>query len=438
MKIAMIAMSGIRCCDEELLRLGLTLPGFLERSQTIASLPSLGLLTLAGMTHRRHEVEYHEVDQIDELQLAGDRYDLVLLSSFTAQVPEAYALADRLRAAGCGPVVMGGLHATALPDEVLEHCDAVAVGEGEVVWPRILYDVEHGTLERIYKADQEFDLADAPMPRFDLLDVERYNRLTVQTTRGCPLKCSFCASSILLTSKYKHKPVEKVLAEIDAIRDIWPRPFIEFADDNSFANAHYWKQLLPELAKRKVKWFTETDIRIAGDAELLTMMREAGCAEVLVGLESPVPEGLKGLEILGDWKHRRLEHYESSVKAIQSHGIRVNGCFILGLDGHTTDIFDRTYDFAKQLELYDVQVTLQTPFPGTPLYKRLKSHGRLLPGFSWDKCTLFDVTYQPDPMSVDELRQGFRDLVVRLYDDETTQWRRDVFKRKYRRGSIAA
>ncbi len=438
MKIAMIAMSGIRCCDAELLRLGLTLPGFLERSQTIASLPSLGLLTLAGMTPAEHEVEYHEVDQIDELALARGRYDLICLSSFTAQVPEAYALADRLRAANAGPIVMGRLHATALPGEVLQHCDAVAIGEGEVVWPRILEDAGRGEVSGIYKAEREFDLADAPMPRFDLLDIDRYNRLTVQTTRGCPLKCAFCASSILLTSKYKHKPVDKVLAEIDAIREIWPRPFIEFADDNSFANPRYWKQLLPELAKRRVKWFTESDIRIAGDPELLSMMRDAGCAEVLVGLESPVAEGLQGLEILGDWKHRRLEHYEAAVKTIQSHGIRVNGCFILGLDGHGPDIFDRTYDFAKQLELYDVQVTLQTPFPGTPLYKRLKSQSRLLPGFGWDQCTLFDVCYEPDGMTADELRQGFRDLVVRMYDDETTAWRRETFKRKYRRGRTAA
>lgn len=434
MKIALIAMSGIRCCDAELLRLGLTLPGFLERSQTIASLPSLGLLTLAGMTPAKHEIEYHEVDQIDELSLADQHYDLICLSSFTAQVPEAYALADRLRAAGAGPVVMGGLHATAMPDEVLEHCDAVAIGEGEVVWPAILRDAERGALQQRYKADQEYDFVNAPMPRFDLLEIERYNRLTVQTTRGCPLKCAFCASSILLTNKYKHKPVEKVLAEIDAIRDIWPRPFIEFADDNSFANPHYWKALLPELAKRRIKWFTESDIRIAGDSELLSMMREAGCAEVLVGLESPVAQGLAGLELLGDWKLRRLEHYEDAVKTIQSHGIRVNGCFILGLDGQDASIFDRTYDFAKQLELYDVQVTLQTPFPGTPLYKRLKADGRLLPDFSWDRCTLFDVTYQPDTMSVDELRQGFRDLVVRLYDDDATAWRRETFKRKYRRG----
>lgn len=438
MKIALIAMSGIRCCDAELLEMGLTLPGFVERSQTIASLPSLGLLTLAGMTPSKHEIEYHEVDQIDALTLAESRYGLICISSFTAQILEAYALADRLRENGAGPVLMGGLHVTAMPDEALLHADTVVIGEGEVCWPDVLADAERGTLKQRYKAQGEWDFVNAPMPRFDLLDIARYNRLTVQTTRGCPLKCSFCASSILLTPKYKHKPVEKVLAEIDAIKQLWPRPFIEFADDNSFANPGYWKKLLPELAKRKVKWFTETDIRIAGDRELLSMMRKAGCAQVLVGLESPIKQGLAGLELLGDWKHRRLEHYESAVKTIQSHGIRVNGCFILGLDGHGPDIFDKTYDFAKQLELYDVQITYQTPFPGTPLYKQLKAQGRLLPDFSWNKCTLFDVTYRPEGMSVNQLRNGFRDLVARLYSDDATCWRRETFKQKYRRSREAA
>src|SRR5690606_27099959 len=117
------------------------------------------------------------------------------------------------------------------------------------------------------------------------------------------------------------------------IRELWPRPFIEFADDNSFVNKAYWKQLLPELAKRHIRWFSETDLSVADDAELLTMLRDAGCVEVLIGLESPVAEGLAGLEMRNDWKRKRLPEYAQAIHRIQSHGIRVNGCFILGLDG---------------------------------------------------------------------------------------------------------
>ncbi len=435
MKIGMIAMSGVRACDQELLELGLTLPGFVERSKTIASLPSLGLLTLAGLTPDRHEVVYLDVQDIAEVSVDWSTFDLVAISTFTAQAPEAYELADRCRESGAR-VVMGGLHVICLPDEALEHSDAVVVGEGELCWPDMLADAEYGALKPIYRSKpREFDLADAPMPAYHLLDMDKYNRITVQTSRGCPWKCEFCASSILLTPKYKQKPIDKVLAEIDRVCELWPRPFIEFADDNSFVDRRYWKRLLPLLAKRRIKWFTETDISVGEDDELLGLMRNAGCAEVLIGLESPGIEGLTGLELKTDWKRKRRGDYLRLVHNIQSHGIRVNGCFVLGLDGQTTDIFDRVYDYARELELYDVQVTLQTPFPGTPLYERLRREDRLLEEKAWHKCTLFDLTFAPSPMTADELVSGFHALVVRLYSDEATAWRRDLFKRKYRRAT---
>lgn len=444
MRIGLIAMSGVRACDQELLRLGLTLPGFVERSETIASLPSLGLLTLAGMTPRPpevplnrggHSVTYRDIQQIEELTL-GDNFDLVAISTFSAQAPEAYRIADVLRAAGA-TVVMGGLHVTTLPDEALRHCDAVMVGEGELCWPQILEDAEAGELQKVYRSQPgEFDLRESPMPAYDLLDMDRYNRITVQTTRGCPLRCEFCASSILLTNKYKTKPINRVLAEVDAVCARWPRPFLEFADDNSFINRKHWKKLLPELAKRKVRWFTETDLSIAEDDELLSLMRESGCAQVLVGLESPVEEGLHRLELRSDWKRKRLPAHRDAIHRIQSHGIRVNGCFVLGLDGHTPSIFDKVFDAAVDYELYDVQVTLQTPFPGTPLYQRLKAEDRLTHDGQWERCTLFDLNYQPVGMTADQLTQGFRDLVVRLYSDEQTKWRRDLFAKKYARQRI--
>ncbi|MCC6908210.1 MAG: radical SAM protein [Phycisphaerales bacterium] len=435
MKIGLIAMSGVRACDEELLRLGLTLPGFVERSRTIASLPSLGLLTLAAMTPREHEVAYREVDDVRSLGADLEPFDLVAISTFTAQIEEAYGLADRYRAMGV-PVVMGGLHVTTLPDEAAPHCDAVIVGEGEVCWPRVVADAATRRLQPLYRsAPLEFDFADAPIPVFELLNLDRYNRLTVQTSRGCPLRCSFCASSILLTPRYKQKPVEKVLAEIDRIRELWPRPFIEFADDNSFINRAYWKRLLPQLAKRRVRWFTESDIRIGEDDELLDLMRRAGCAEVLIGLESPVEEGLRGLELRTDWKHKRWPRYEQAVRNIQGHGIRVNGCFIVGLDGHTPAVFDSIYRFAECVELFDVQVTLPTPFPGTALYQQLQREGRLFEEKPWRKCTLFDLTFEPRPMSASELRSGFHHLATRLYSDEFTHQRRAGFRRQYRQAA---
>src|SRR3972149_1464429 len=208
---------------------------------------SLGLLTLAGMTPDPFEVSYHEVLDIHRLGELPD-CDVAAIASYSAPIKDAYALADRFRAVGVR-VVLGGLHVTAVPDEAMEHADAVVVGEGELGWPDLLADLRAGRpMRRVYAPHgREFDLADAPMPRFDLLDIERYNRLTVQTQRGCPWRCEFCAASVRLTPKYKVKPVAKVLAEIHAIKRIWPRPFIEFADDNTFVNRRHVKEELPFL-----------------------------------------------------------------------------------------------------------------------------------------------------------------------------------------------
>ncbi len=432
MRIGLVAMSGIRVRDEELLRLGLTLPGFVERSKTIASLPSLGLLTLAALTPPGHEIHYVEVPDLSAIEGLPGGYDLVAVSSYSAQIDEAYALAKRYRDAGT-PVVMGGPHVTALPDEALQSCTTVVIGEGEPCWEDVVVDCEGGTLCPVYDArPRGYDLGDSVVPAFELLDVARYNRLTVQTSRGCPHRCEFCASSVQLTDRYKKKPVGKVLREIERILQIWEHPFIEFADDNSVVDKAYWRELLPALEHKGIRWFAETDLSVAEDEALLELMRRSGCAQVLIGLESPTSDALAGLELRADWKLRKYPYYRDAVRTIQSHGITVNGCFITGLDGHTPEIFDEIYEFVRLAELYEVQVTIQTPFPGTPLYARLERERRLLSPGDWRKCTLFDVNYRPSGMRPEELANGFKRLVVRLYSEEFTNWRRSTFRKRLR------
>jgi radical SAM superfamily enzyme YgiQ (UPF0313 family) len=430
-RIGLIAMSGVRAVDRELLQLGLTLPGFIERGRVVASLPSLGLLTLAGMTPGPHRCEYREVQDLHKLAVLPMEFDLVAISSLSAQIGEAYELADRYRALGV-PLVMGGLHVTAVPDEAARHADAVVIGEGESVWLDLLDDAQAHALEPFYKADGRFSLDEAPMPAYELLDIEKYNRLTVQTSRGCPFQCEFCASSVLLTSRYKQKPVAKVLAEIDRIRKFWRRPFVEFADDNAFVNHRYWKELLPELKTRNVRWFAETDLSVHDDDELLDLMRQSGCAEVLIGFESPGEWGLRGLELKSDWKRKHWQDAKEAIARIQAHGIRVNACFILGLDGQGVDIFDRVLEFVLETQPFDVQITVQTPFPGTPLHSRLEREGRLLSPTAWETCTLFDINFRPQLMTPKALRTGFRDLGVKLYSQELTDRRRAHFEQTYR------
>jgi radical SAM superfamily enzyme YgiQ (UPF0313 family) len=426
-KIALLAMSGLRAHNEQLTQLGLTMPGFVERNKTIASLPSLGLLTLAGMTPDDIELGYFEVSDIAEFAGFPKDYDVVAISSFSAQMKEAYVLADRFRAEGM-QVILGGLHVTARPDEALQHADSIIIGEGEPSWPKFIDDLRKGRPQRIYDSRATpFDLAQAPMPRFELLDPERYNRLTVQTQRGCPFDCEFCAASIRLSPTYRVKPVAKVIAEIRRIKELWSKPFIEFADDNTFANKKHAKRLVRALIPERIKWFTETDISVARDNELLAMMRDSGCAQVLIGLESPTRAGLSGIEQKSNWKAKQLDNYYAAIHKIQSYGITVNGCFVMGMDGTGPESFQQVLDFVRDSGLFEVQVTIQTAFPETPLYNRLQAAGRLIDETAWELCTLFDVNFRPDNMTAEELEDKFLWLVQELYSAEATKARRASF-----------
>jgi radical SAM superfamily enzyme YgiQ (UPF0313 family) len=428
MKLGLIAMSATRAHNEELTRLGFTLPGFVDRSRVIASLPSLGLLTLAGLTPTGIEMEYLDIPDLASVDGLPGEFDAVAISSFTAQIKEAYELADRYRAAGT-VVLMGGLHVTALPREALLHADAIVIGEGEPAWPAMIEDLLNGRLQRVYDATETpYNLADSPLPRLDLLDHARYNRLTVQTSRGCPYDCEFCAASVRLSPFYRVKPVDNVIREIHHIKEFQPEPFIEFADDNTFVNKRHGKALMRALQHEHVRWFTETDVSVAEDDELLALMRDAGCVQVLIGFESTRRGALVGIERKSDWKARRFDEYRRAIDKIQGYGITVNGCFVLGMDNDGRECFRNVLEFVRDTGLYDVQITMLTAFPGTPLFARLKTEGRLLDETGWELCTLFDANYEPKHMTPGELESEFRWLVTELYEQEFTEARHGAFR----------
>ena len=432
MKLGLIAMSGIRAHNPELMALGLTLPGVVERSRVIASLPSLGLLTLAALTPGKIESHYLEVPDLARIEGVPEEFDVVAISSFTAHIKNAYALADRYRALGT-IVILGGLHVTALPEEAFAHADALVLGEGEAAWPDVINDLlTFGEVRQaVYDGRRlSFDLSRAPIPRYELLDISLYNRLTVQTQRGCPFRCEFCAASLQISPLYKTKPIAKVIAEIEAIKSLWAHPSIEFADDNTFVNKAHSKQLLREVARRKIRWFTETDLSVARDFELLALLRDSGCKQLLIGFESTTLQGLNGVEQRSNWKADQLEFYFEAIERIQRLGISVNGCFVLGLDGTDLESFDQVWNFVQQSGLDEVQITVQTAFPGTPLYGRLRQEGRILQDGAWDLCTLFDVNFQPMRMTASELESGFRELVKKLYSKEARRERKLAFYKR--------
>ena len=443
MRIAFLAMSGIRAHDAELLELGLTLPGFVERSRQVAALPSLGLLYLAAVTPAGHELAYFEAPSEAELPEDLERFDLVAVSTFSAQAFEAYRVADRLRARGV-LVAIGGLHATARPEEASAHADWVCVGEGERVWPRIVAaaesrvpagapvrkgaPIEPGRGEILRARDHgPIDVAALPVPRYDLLGTRQYNRITVQTSRGCPWRCDFCASTVMLSERYRRRPVEHVLRDVRAVLALYPGAFIELADDNTFVDKAWGKALLRGLEPLGVRWFTETDVSVADDPELLDLLARSGCRQLLVGLESPAREALVGVEARADFKARRAPDNGRAIRAIQSRGITLNGCFVLGLDRDGPEVFDAVERFALEHGLFEVQVAVLTAFPGTPLLERLEREGRVLEPGRWDLCTLFDVNYAPARMSPKQLRGGLRRLSARLYARDGVRARRRRF-----------
>ena len=212
--------------------------------------------------------------------------------------------------------------------------------------------------------------------------------------------------------------------------------FLELADDNTFINKKWGKQFLKAIAPLGLRWFTESDISLADDEELLDLLAESGCHQVLIGLESPSAGALSGIDP-HDWKHRRVDSYLQSIERIQERGISVNGCFIVGLDSHTPEIFEEVQAFVRQSRLLEVQITVPTPFPGTPLYHRLWREGRLLEERFWSRCTLFDVNFHPKNMSVEELEAGVRWLFQEIYNEREFNARKrhyiDIMKRNWAR-----
>jgi radical SAM superfamily enzyme YgiQ (UPF0313 family) len=430
-KVVLIAMSGVRVYNEKLLNTGLTLPGFVDRSKVIASLPSLGLLTLAAHTPKNWEVVYRELDNYTEEEIQEIlelKPDIIAFSSLTARINETYELSKRFRENGI-TVVIGGLHVSALPDEAKKHADVIVQGEGELSWGAVLYDFENNCLKQVYSSLSEptydFQLKNSKVPKYELLEISKYNRLTIQTTRGCPRNCNFCAASRTI-SAYKKKPIKLIKKELDAIFKIWDKPFIELADDNTFVDKKWSKKLLKLFAKYKMRWFTETDISIAYDDELLELLAKSNCSQILIGFESINSDSVKDLD--SGWKYKQFDNYTKAIDKIQSYGISVNGCFILGFDSDTKETFLETEKFIKESNLTDVQITLLTPFPQTDLYLQLQKEGRLLP-INWNKCTLFDVMFVPKNFTVEELENEFQKLMTNIYTDELVKERKERYKK---------
>ena len=423
--VAFVPFVGARVREPEMRALGMSLPGLRRRVEAVGALPALGLLTLAGLTPTDWSRSWHEAGpgQPDPLEaVLAEQPTLIAISALTASIEEAYAFATAARARGAR-TVLGGLHATTCQAEAGAHVDAVVVGEGEPVWARVLQDAAAGALAPRYQARAPWDLAQAPLPPWELLGSVGRPRYTLQTARGCPLACEFCGASRLLGS-YRVKPASTVAAELKAITSRDPRPVIELADDSTFAGDRPAGPLLEALAESGARWFTEADWRIGERPDVLAGLAAAGCVQVLIGVESLVR------------RHRGMgpksvdpQRIVDAAAAVQDHGVPVNACYIVGADGETRATLDGLAGHLDEAPFADLQLTLQTPFPGTALRRRLQREGRLLPDRGWSHHTLFDVTYVPDRLSPAELEAGFREVVEHVFRP-AAQARRDGIRRR--------
>lgn len=429
--VALVSMTGFRIREAELLQLGMRLPGFQKRANAVAELPSLGLLTLAGATPEPWTCSYHSVPSaLDEerlqaitSQVLSGRPDLVAVSALTASINDAYRLSRELRSHGVRTVI-GGLHASVLPDEASQFFDSVVVGRGDCIWAEVLDDASDGRLRSCYDGATGLG-AKWPIPRYDLPGFQP-RRWTLQTQLGCPLACGFCGASRLL-GRFDEKPLSVIRQELDQIRRLSGTRTLELADDNTFAGSRDMDAFLNVMEETGFHWFTESDWRVGERPEILQRLARAGCRQILVGIESLVFR----YPGMGE-KHAELQRMMEAVCRIQEAGVAVNGCFIIGAEGETKESIDRLCRFLETSPFAEIQVTIQTPFPGTSLYRQLQQEDRLLSDRGWSHYTLFDVTYRPDRLSVRELESEFRSLLQRLFNADQTsrrnKIRRDIMK----------
>ncbi len=427
--VTLVTLSGLRVVSKPLLELGMTLPGLRRRAGALSELPSLGLLTLAGLNPPEWSCSYYEPSRYrDELleKILAENPTLVAISALTASIEQAYRLSDALRKRKV-PVVLGGLHVTSCPDEAAQHCNAVVIGEGEPVWQTILEDARQSRLQQYYKADAPFDLGQAPIPRYDLLGDRLRQRMTLQTERGCPFACEFCGASRLL-GKFREKPIKQIQRELVALTTHAPKPWLELADDNTFAGQRDPQELFDVLATAEARYFTEADWRIGENPAILSGLAASGCVQVLIGIES-LEFRYPGMGT----KQAELKRMLAAIEAIQNTGVAVNGCMIVGAEGETVQSLDRLVEFLLHSPLAEVQITLQTPFPGTTLYNRLQREGRLIEDRGWPYYNLFDVTYYPDRMTVEELEAGYYEVIKKVFSVEATARREKIRKQIWRR-----
>ena len=358
--------------------------------------PLAGLLAVAASLPR----DQYEVVLTDENIETIDfdlKADLVGISAMTSYVNRGYEIAGQFRAKGV-PVVMGGVHSSFLPQEALKHCDAVVIGEVELVIDKLLDDLKQGSMRGTYKSDTLHPMVGMPMPRYDLLKKNRYvNRTFVQTSRGCHQGCTFCAEPLMNGLKFRYRPVDEVIHEME---NCGART-ISINDADFFGTPERPKEVMRALKGRGIQWQAGVTSKLAQDDRMLELAAESGCTMLSIGFESISRATLKSVH-----KHvNRPETFAALVEKVHSYGIMVFGLFMFGFDGDDRSVFDDTVNFNINAKYDACAYSALTPYPGTLTWYEMKKANRIV-SFDWSMYDQGHVVYRPAQMSANELRIG--------------------------------
>lgn len=355
--------------------------------------------TLAGLTPRDDDTEIRFYDDRTESIPFDEPTDLVAMSVETYTAKRAYQIASEFRRRGV-PVVMGGFHPTLVPDEASEYAESIVVGEAEGLWPEVVEDFRNGRLQTVYRQPRRPRLAGL-RPDRTIFTGKRYLPVgLVEAGRGCHFRCEFCAVQSYFANTQTRRPVEEILDEVRRIK----KPLIFFVDDNITSNMEQAKEFFRALIPLKIRWVSQASINAAHDEEFLRLIKASGCQGLLIGFESLNPNNLqrmhKGFNMMKGG-------YEKALENLRRHEIRLYATFILGYDDDAADTLDETLAFAQRHRFYIVAFNHLTPFPGTPLYERLRAEGRLLYERWWlDPAYRYGmVPFSPRGLSAEDVKQ---------------------------------
>lgn len=357
----------------------------------------LPIAQLAGLTPSHIGMEFFD-DRIENIDYDAPT-DVVAITVETYTAKRAYEISEVYRRKGI-KVIMGGYHATLLPDEVSGHADAVVVGEAENVWPAIIQDIERGDLKKIYKKDQKPSLAGYGPNRKIFQDKKYLPIKLVETARGCKFSCKFCSISSFYGSTYRARPINEVVDEIRGLQS----KIIFFIDDNIYADRARSIAFFIALVPLRIRWIGQISILAAHDGELLDLMKKSGCIGVLIGFESL---SVKSLEQMNKTWNQKASSYSGSLREFRKRGMIIYATFLFGCDDDDLDLMEETYRFAVKERFFLVAFNHLVPFPGTPLYESLEKQGRLLHYKWWlsDSYKFGDVAFKPNKIGEKELSE---------------------------------